>query len=139
MTPTTEIKTCPECGQTVKLYRRNLYAKPAYQLILLYRLNRDNFNFHHIKTTGNPAAGGGDFAKLRFWGLIEEYVNDDPTKRTSGYWRITDKGRQFVQRKITVSKYVLIYNKEFYGFQGAQVFIDDCLGKRFNYTELMAA
>ena len=43
------------------------------------------------------AAVRGDWAKLKFWGLIEEKpdVRDDGSPRV-GYWRMTPLGRQFV-------------------------------------------
>ena len=128
---------CPCCGQLAKLYKRKIYATPAAELIALFRLDstHDPDQFYHISNFRN--LHGGDISKLRYWGLVEERTNEDDTKRTSGYWRITDKGRRFALGKITVPKYAYIYNSELHGFSEQHQSIIDALGEKFNYPELM--
>lgn len=130
---------CPCCGQMVKLYTRHIYARMALDLIDLYKLDRNNPNqyFHITEIEGNRRSGGGDFAKLVYWGLVVEQKNDDETKRTSGYWAITKKGRDFVNIKITVPKSVKIFDGKFFGYSEKHVTIRDSLGKKFDYSELM--
>jgi len=126
---------CPCCGQLVKIYRRKLYGQMAYQLILLYKMGG---GFHHIKKLGNPAAGGGDFAKLRYWGLVVEKPNpNDPSKRTSGYWCITLKGIQFVEGNINLPTHCNIYNGQVKTFSTTLGSIKKALGIKFNYAQLM--
>ena len=48
--------------------------------------------------------GAGEFAMLRFWGLIEEHGKLK--------WRITTKGVDFIFGRLSVQKYVYIYNNE---------------------------
>lgn len=83
---------------------------------------------------------GGAWAKLRYWELIEEMPKDSMTteKRTSGMWRITDKGISFVEGNISVPKYVKLYNQTFYGYEGDDVSIHDVIKEKFNYRELMS-
>lgn len=135
--PTDKPQTCPCCDQTVKLYKRTINSTTAYDLIHFEKRVADG-EYMHIKHINTSAAGGGDFAKLRLWGLIEEKFNESTGKRSSGYWRITQKGRDFVNAKVMVRKYALIYNGKFLGFDGGMVTIKDSLGKHFDYAELMS-
>jgi hypothetical protein len=135
---------CPCCGQDVVRYDRQIYKTIAKQLISLYRLNQGKPGFYHVRTIaanmpkGGPKVIGGDFAKLRYWGLIEQGDNDDPDKRSSGTWRITAKGIDFVEKRITIPKFAYTYNKKCVGMGGPQVSILDCLRKdKFKYGELM--
>jgi hypothetical protein len=47
----------------------------------------------------------GMHAKLRFWGLLE------PHPRHFGYWRVTERGRKFVEGNIRIPEVALCYNK----------------------------
>lgn len=130
---------CPNCDQNVKLYKRPLYGTIAVNLIRLYKLNRSDY--HHITKILLPnSSGGGDFAKLIYWGLVEEQPKEpeDTTTRTSGMWKITQKGIDFVEKKIKLYSHVHIYDGRFLGLTGDEVTIIDVLGKKFNYEELMS-
>lgn len=129
---------CPCCGQLVKLYKRNIYAVMAADLIRLYHL--DQSKYHHIgKFSNKNRSGGGDFAKLVYWGLVEEEPKpaDDKKKRTSGMWRITEAGKSFAERRLRVPKYAQVYNGKLLGLTGDRVMIDDALGDKFDYDKLM--
>lgn len=131
---------CPCCGQLVKLYSRKLYSQMAKGLIGLYRLDRKKPNrYFHITEIQGVVVGGGDFAKLAYWGLIVEQAKDesDDTKRTSGFWAITQKGRDFVNVKITVPSHVKVFDGRTFGFGEKHITIQHALGKKFNYAELM--
>lgn len=133
---------CPVCTQFSKMYKRPLYGTIAQDLIRLYRACEFDSNFYHIgEFSSRKASGGGDFAKLVYWGLVEEKEKDedDTTTRTSGYWRITGKGELFVQGEITVPSHVKIYDGRCLGLTGEQVSIKDVLGDKFDYEELMNA
>lgn len=125
---------CPCCGQFVKLYHRPIYGSQAVSLINLYKLGP---GYHHISGFNSGRTGGGDFAKLRFWGLAEEQPNTDDGKRTSGMWAITEKGIAWVKSEITVQKYVDIFNQTPVSFSGEQVNIKNVLGDKFDYEGLM--
>ena len=129
---------CPCCNQLVKLYQRPITGSMVTWLIELYKLSKGgNGVYFHITKIGTD--GEGDFAKLQYWGLIAEQEKDpsDTKKRTSGFWTITEKGKNFVEGKITVPSHIKIFNNKQYGFNGSQVYISDCLGNKFNYRELM--
>jgi hypothetical protein len=84
-------------------------------------------------------AAGGELAKVSHWGLAKLKQNEDNKKRTSGIWKPTKKGIAFVHRGMSVPKYVFIYNNEVSGFSEEQTDVVGALGKKFDYSELMAA
>jgi ssDNA-binding Zn-finger/Zn-ribbon topoisomerase 1 len=127
---------CPCCNQNVKLYKRRLGSVMARCLIKLSVMGE---GYHHVKdiVSGISDTGTNDFSKLRYWGMIEEQSNDDDTKRTSGHWRITDKGRLFARNSIYVPMYVFIYNGKKQGFSVGETNIVEALGTKFNYSQLI--
>jgi hypothetical protein len=95
--------------------------------------------WHHVR---NIFRDRGDWAKLKFWGFIEEAANEDAYKRTSGLWRTTEEGRRFVLGQDPVPKYAMIrWNSTLVGFCGKPIAIKQCLEARnqFSYAELMSS
>ena len=133
---------CPCCNQNVKMYWKKIDSQMAYYLIKMYRLTSNNpqKDFFHVEDDLEvPLKVGGSWAKLRWWGLIEELPKDkkDTVKRTSGMWKITELGKNFAQNRISVSQYVKLYNGGFHGTDGKDITIKDALTDKFNYVELM--
>jgi len=135
---------CPCCDQFAKIYHRQIHASMAVHLIILYKLSGRTGEYIHKSVLMRQAKmsvssfGGGDFAMLRFWGLIEEQFKDlNKDSRTSGSWKITEKGILFVDQRITVQQKVRIYNGGVLNFYGPMVSIVDCLHNKFSYADLM--
>jgi len=133
---------CRVCNQNVKMHKPTITKDMALCLINLYKLNNINPNkiWWHVSSDIKVSFKvSGAFAKLRHWELIEMMPKDSTNKekRTSGLWRITDKGKDFVELRCTVNKYIKLYNATLYGHDGEQVDIRSCLTEKFNYTELM--
>lgn len=130
---------CPVCDQFVKVYRRSITSTMARQLIKGYRAfgTRNWFHVRDVLLAGETSVG--DFAKLEIWGFIEAAPHQagEGGKRTSGHWRITEFGEAFALRRSKSDEYALVYNARFLGFDGASVDIVECLGKKFDYRELM--
>jgi hypothetical protein len=143
---------CPCCSQLVKLYPREITGSMAYVAILLHRyfsqpsaepwLHVPEY-LSNMSTVG-AAVRGGDWAKLRYWELIEEKPPEkvlskraDGSKRV-GMYRMTPKGHAFCKGEIKVQKSVLLYNDKLIEFGKGEVGIQDCLRKAFNYEALMA-
>jgi hypothetical protein len=133
---------CPTCGRYAKIYHRALNSCMAQFLIYMEKKSDNTTPWIHVQSQKDAAhlLHGGDHAKLRHWGLIEEMANNDsPTKKCSGFWRITYKGKLFARNEIRLpAKVVLLFNEKL-GFSEEQINIVDALGTEFSYPELMAA
>ena len=131
---------CPVCEQYAKLYPRSLTSAMAYGLILLANNTAD---FVHVERffkdiDGIPSSIRGDISKLVYWDFLERKIADrDDGSNRNGYYKVTSAGREFVANRLRVSKKVLLYNNESYGFEGQLIDIEDALGTKFNYSELM--
>ena len=137
---------CPVCNQFVKLYKRKLTSSMAYALILIhwYFKNNPEEKWLHVEKylksiESVPHPIRGDFHKLRYWKLIEKKKGEKEDGNPDvGYYAITDKGKEFVEKKIQVPKHVYIYNSEVKGFnEDVEIDIQNALGSKFQYDELM--
>lgn len=133
---------CPCCSQRVKLYRRNITSSMAAGLIVLYKHKTEDPNgwVHIPSLVKQNHLLTGDFAKLKYWGLIvpKDEIRDDGSNR-NGYYKITTDGRLFVEGRLQVEKYKFIFNKKVYDTGEVQELIDihAALKNKFNYNELM--
>jgi len=110
----------------------------AMTMMALFR--KKKFGFvpveEFLRVNGYPRSG--DFPYLVHYGLLEKMVGErvDGSKR-NGFYKLTEKGRQFVLKQITVPKTFIIYNGKCEGFEGREIGIEEALGKKFDYRELM--
>lgn len=125
---------CPTCGQFAKVYKRQITGTSAAALIAMYKAC-GYVDYVYLPDVLDRKQA--DEAKLTHWGLIEE----KPISRTdggrAGWWKLTDDGVRFVLGRLSVPKYAHIYDSKLMGMSGDPVTIQDCLGKKFNYQELM--
>ena len=133
--------TCPCCDQYCRLYKRKLNSGMAAGLVWLVRQYLKDRQWVDIPNRAPRflLRTGGQFSVLAHWGLIEQRINEDDKKRTSGFWRPTKKGIDFVKRRISVPSHVHLYNNEVRGWSDKNLDIDAALGKKFSYKELMAS
>jgi hypothetical protein len=127
---------CPCCGQFARIYRRQINAAMARTIIAMY--HHDAHDFMHLPTV---AGYGGDAAKLVYWGLIEEEALIRADGGRAGWWRLTSDGRAYVLGQLKVPQYAAVYDGRLLpdSPHGPPRDIRDALGKRFDYSELMAA
>ena len=76
--------------------------------------------------------GSGDYAMLKWWGLIEAPKGGKP-----GMWRVTEAGERFVRGPLNVHSHVVMYDDRMLRFDGELTDIRGALGDRFDYDELM--
>lgn len=129
---------CPCCGQFVKRYFRKLNANMAITMIALFRKKKFGFIKVEEFMRVNGYQRSGDFPYLVHWGLLEKMTGEriDGSKK-NGFYKLTEKGRQFVLEQIIVPQTLIIYNGKCEGFEGREISIKDALGKKFDYHELM--
>jgi len=135
-----EMVICPCCTQVAKVYKRKISSSSAYALIILskkkvkgeFHLERTLVELDLLKLVRS------DFPKLRYWGLIGtiESKREDGSSR-NGFYRITEAGRLFIENKITLPKYMHVYNNKAFKSSGERITILDCLGEKFNYNEII--
>lgn len=132
---------CPCCGQFAKRYRRKLNSGMAVQLLTMYRMVNsaecDQDDFIHARRLVCGKAGAGDLSKLRYWGLIESRGDAGEETRSAGYWRLTDTGVMFARGLLRVRQYACIYGNAVEKLDGDLITIQQALGNKFNYNELM--
>lgn len=136
-----EAVPCPCCTQLCKVYKRQIHATMALALIIMYRDGGDQDGWVHLPRllAGTAAARGGDQGKLVYWGLIEELPDKREDGGRAGWWRVTPRGAAFVRHALRVPKYAHVFDGRVLRLDGDMVSIVDCLGKKFDYRELMAA
>lgn len=131
---------CPCCTHHVKLYRRKLTSAMAYAIILISKHRTGYFHVEdYLKSLNCPSSIRGDFAKLRFFGLItgDAAERDDGSSR-NGLYCITHQGIDFVEGRVSVEAAVYIFKNKVYRKDPQTINIMSALGKKFNYKELMA-
>ena len=132
------ISRCSHCGANSKVYA---YKLGSYARVLIWMVyNSEDGEYVHIPTSG-AINGGGDYAKLRYWELIEKSPTDPGSKkRSTGLWRLTKLGRSFALNETTVNS-ICYYGHppgEILGFEPDHISIVDALGKHFDYEDLMS-
>lgn len=132
---------CPLCQQRAQVYKRKLSSGMAWGLIMFYRhVDGDTDKWLHVPSSTDLSRLGGDWAKLKRWGLIEARgdVRDDGGKH-SGWWRITEDGIAFVRGILSVPSHFTEYNGRVLRLVEDKVTtIQKSLGSKFSYDELMS-
>lgn len=128
---------CPCCGQMAKVYRRSIHRKMCVALAFLYREDQKKpGDWVNVREIYGPGLSG-DYAKLRFWGLVEPKDTRTRTENSSGFWRITEKGRAFVRTGVAIPKYAFVFDNVCRNVDGPLVTFFECAGKKFDYDQIM--
>ena len=135
---------CPVCNQYCKLYKRKLSSGMVKALIKLATV-QSKFNMVEIKIWVDASKlnlAGGDYAKLRWWDLVEHRKlrkdeKESNLKKDSGKWRVTQDGIKFLSGEIEVPRYIFIYNNRVSMFSAERTDAKSALGDKFNFGELM--
>lgn len=135
---------CPVCNQHARIYKRRLHSSMAAGLIYLCRYfetYRDARWVHAeelFRIVPHARSFRGDFAKLRFWGLIRHRdPNFGGERRNNGDCRITSDGIAFVHRRLLCPSHVTLYANQVLAVATTLVDIRRVLGQRFYYPELL--
>lgn len=125
---------CPCCGQYVKIYKRKLNANMATflaSLVNIYEYTHEWVPYSKCKFRGR------DYNYITCWGLALTGRDATGKKRTTGLWKPTVKGIDFVHGTISVPTHVFLLDNEVQGFSSSTTFLADV--DRFNFSELMRA
>jgi hypothetical protein len=130
---------CPCCDRFDSVFDRSVNLSAVKVLARLYWwTNRHGDGFHHYRDFIKGQTGR-DFAAFCIpLNLIERRPLDPKNKKqkTSGMYRITDRGRAFVESKVAISARVQLYHNEPVGFSDEHQYINE-FWPDFDYAELM--
>jgi len=131
--------TCPCCDHTHVVRKRVISTGMAAALVRLYHLSPkapDGW-VHALEWSGKN--NSGDYAKLRFWGLIERKDRRTSTDNASGMWRITDKGKQYAEDRLALPKVLYVYRNRVIGAKPGtpNETIRQAFKNPFDYSKMM--
>jgi len=128
---------CPCCGQMAKHYRRSIHRKMAVALAFLYREDQKRpGDWVNVREIYGPGLSG-DYAKLRHWGLIEPKDTRTKTVNSSGFWKITETGKNFVRNGAAIPKYAFVFDNVCLKTEGPPITFFECAGKKFDYDQVV--
>ena len=98
---------CPCCDRWAQAYWRTINKTMARGLQwLAMRAGMETGYYVDITTPPAWLLRSNQLATLRWWGLIERAPNDDPKKKSSGMWALTNLGRHFIRGNVAVPRRV---------------------------------
>ncbi len=129
---------CSCCGRKVTEGKERISGPVIMKaLFLIYHRFRFNPQPFHIldffcAIPGSPYSlqRGGDVAKLRHWGLLQ--------KTKAKHYVLTDKGKQFVEKSVSVPLYIRLFNRLMVGSGGGNVTVLEALKSKEKYESLHA-
>lgn len=130
-------KKCPCCGRYAQIYYRGISKTVAKQLATLWALQQTPESYVHASKLVLGSSGAGDLTKAKYFGLIEEKPHTPNEKKTSGLWRLTPKGVDFIRGRVAIPRRVAIYNDEVLGYSDKTMMFHEALGEPFNYKAMM--
>lgn len=141
---------CPCCGQNAKIYKRKFNSWMARAMVAFYQhIGMKPGWFHAITVLTDRRFykfginnSCGDYGKLVYWNLLEDAAGHrEDGNPENGYYRMTQKGVDFVLGKIQIKKYLYLYNDTPLEVEDNEekISIREAMGESFNYNELMSA
>lgn len=132
---------CPCCGKPTKEYSRPLNKGMAKTMLILAASSKDPDGWVKISrfahTDADAKIKNGDYTYLKHWGLIEAKPKE-PHTPNPGVWRLTSKGRAFVDGKLAVPHKIFLVNDHLIRMSEETITMDGALGTSFSYEELLS-
>lgn len=137
---------CPCCDQTVAAYKRHLHAGQALWLVDLVKAWRAAggtpetwIHKSAIKAVGN------DYGFLAYFipeGHTEPLARHAPREfgsAFSGMWQPTEAGLAWLRGEVKTPRYSMVYNRRVLSASAEGVTVEQALGAKFDYSEVMPA
>lgn len=131
---------CPCCGRKAALRKRKLNAGMARVLIRIYHITprSEDDGWVHIHDIFNSTSQKHrDWTQLKHWGLVVPRTKRTKEENALGYWRITELGIAFVEKRARVPSHAFIFNDFCLTRSDEQIDIEEALSSKFNYQEIM--
>jgi len=122
---------CPCCDRQVKVYRRRFNAGMGRIVEWLYTAPGSPGWTNVARHAPRHVLRSKEVSRLVSWELVEGHDTE------VGLYRLTDRGRRFVEGRVRVLSHGLFDRGHFLGFAGRRVSLRDVLeGGRFRRGEL---
>lgn len=129
---------CPCCNRWGKINSSSITEKMALSLLWLSRQRTNDKGFVDVINAPQWFVRSRSYPALQLWGLIFKSPRLDSDQRSSGLWKVTVKGMEFLKNMLAIPKKVYVYDKEIEGFSSEEIYFRDCFGRNFRYSEVMA-
>lgn len=103
---------CPVCGDYNKVREMSLTPIQAIELYVLYRVGV-GYPIHY--TNFCLTQSKQNYYLLRYYGFIQDHSGDEGLANASGFWSITESGRQFVNGQFSVPRYLFVIHNDVIG------------------------
>lgn len=131
---------CPCCDGIAKVYKRSFTKTLARILRVMHFWDiKSPGSWHHVKNEwpGPRPMFNPEYARMVDLGLIEENREGrEDGNPNNGFHRITQKGKDFCNGKVTIPKYVYCYKGKVIDESNARITFADAWGTPFNYQEI---
>jgi len=132
---------CPCCKQYIKQYKRAITSSMARCLIIFYQEQQLKPN-EWLQLTRifikKRRMQPNDFTKFKMWKMIVQKPSEkEDGNPDSGFYMLTEKGKQFVMGKIEVPRHCWVVRDEVDSFSKEMTTIKKALRNKFDYNRLM--
>ena len=128
---------CPCCRRWGKIHAYQVTSTHVRGMIWMLKRFRRN-EWIELSKAPKWMLRAKTMSILQHWNLLERAIKQkDDDRRGSGFWRLTQTGRNFLRRHITIPKYAFIFDNTVLKFSKEHVDAVQSLGKKFSYEELM--
>ena len=131
---------CPCCGKYTRRYKRKFNATMARSLFWLVSAYRSESTWIDVpKNAPRWLVRSNQLPTIRWWNLAQRPKDtNDPDLKHSGLWKPTKQGIDFVDLRLKVFNTAVTYDGNVEKLTGTLVSIEDTLGTKFSYAEMMA-
>lgn len=136
------------CSRWAKLNAAYLHSSIVTCLVWLYNATEngetdaDGFiHFENYLVQRKRSNIKGVIGKAKYWGLVERRPKDESEahKKTSGHWRLTEKGKRFVRGEISVPRKIWYFDDRVVDIDDPQDLINIKTSeiRNFDYEQVM--
>jgi hypothetical protein len=138
---------CPCCDRMGRLNKYTLNSSMVAALLWMSRtVTLDDGWVKMGKKAPAWILASKAFSTMKFWGFVEPAPKMDIFERnaigmktkTSGHWRVTAKGYEFLKGQLQVPSAAIVYNDELFGWVDESVNFFQAISKQFDYNEMMS-
>lgn len=124
---------CPCCDRSGKVYRLTLNQTYALSLRWIAVHGEEDGWINVQNNAPRFMLKGKNYGMLAHWGVLESF------SMRSGIWRVTQKGKDFLQGLINLPSSAFIYDDKVWAFSSEEVTFRGCFGKNFDFDEMMSS